>query len=211
VYDRIARQETRLTDGEQDETHPYWSPNGQAIVYQTNRAGNWDLIILNLDRGEETVLAAKPDDEMYPAYSPNGQQIAFIASPAEGIHEIFVADSASLGVTEITTNSSAANLAWSPDSKSLAYEDTRAQNTDIYIYRLSTKSETRLTETASSEYAPTWDCRGLILYYTLQDESRVDIFQLAITGGEPLAMTVDPAADLWPIFNNPKSFAPSLP
>ena len=211
LYDRIARQETQLTSGPQDEVNPFWSPNGRYIVYQTNRAGNWDLIILEVNNGEETVLAAQPGNEMYPAYAPNGRSIAFISSSEEGIYDVYIADVDSLGVTRLTNGRAAANLAWSPDSRSIAYDDTRESNLDIYVYRLSTNSDARLTTSPASDYAPTWDCSSLVIYYTSQTDETADIYQAALTGGEPQAMTADPGQDLWPVFNNPKSFGPSLP
>ena len=40
---------TRVTDSRSEDRHPAWSPDGTLITFQSDRAGDWDIHILNLE------------------------------------------------------------------------------------------------------------------------------------------------------------------
>lgn len=70
--------ETALTSVTGDDRTPAWSPTGAAVTFASNRAGNWDIWLINSDRrARQNLTEALEGDQYEPAWSPDGRQIAF--------------------------------------------------------------------------------------------------------------------------------------
>ncbi|MEV0620113.1 amidohydrolase family protein [Nonomuraea sp. NPDC050404] len=67
----------RLTSGDAFVTDPAWSPDGRRLAYTSDRAGNPDLWIRDLDSGTDRRLTAQPYAAVAAAWSPGGDRIAF--------------------------------------------------------------------------------------------------------------------------------------
>src|SRR5690606_964981 len=56
---------------------PDWSPDGEFIVFTSERAGNSEIYRIRPDGSELTRLTFTPGDEYHPLWSPDGRFIAF--------------------------------------------------------------------------------------------------------------------------------------
>jgi len=60
---------------------PNYSPDGKSIVFSSNRNGNWDIYIANLEKDTIRQLTFNNEyDETSPKWSPDGKYIAYISS-----------------------------------------------------------------------------------------------------------------------------------
>lgn len=65
-----------------DDAEPDWDPNGRIVVYQSNRAGSYDLWIVDAGTGISTPLLLTPEfDEREPDWSPDGRSVLFQRLP----------------------------------------------------------------------------------------------------------------------------------
>ena len=85
----LGQRPQRLTDDVFVDTDPAWSPDGTQIAFASDRAGNMDIWVHDLQTGRDRRLTSLPEPEMAPAWSPDGTKIAFIGGglfvvPAEG-------------------------------------------------------------------------------------------------------------------------------
>jgi Tol biopolymer transport system component/serine/threonine protein kinase len=69
---------------------PSWSPDGCKIAFSSNRDGNLEIYVTNVDGSGLTRLTSDSADDVHPSWSPDGRQIAFASSRELGHQQIFV-------------------------------------------------------------------------------------------------------------------------
>lgn len=91
TIDAASGEATQLTDGEFDETEPHWSPDGQSILFLSNRSSDPDfymdeveLYLLPRDGGEMQMVPARPGRKFGPAFSPDGRHVAYLGRRQPG-------------------------------------------------------------------------------------------------------------------------------
>ena len=75
---------TALTTDPGYEGEPTFSPDGRTIAYVSDRDGNFEIYLQQIDGGPAINLTKDPGDDVQPAFSPDGREIAFVSSRAGG-------------------------------------------------------------------------------------------------------------------------------
>jgi TolB protein len=185
---------TPLQQGVVD-THPSWSPDGNRIVFSSDRDGNFELYTVNASGFGLTQLTHTKlgTDNLEPAWSPNGEMIVFTqqkttwtASPATLV--ILVLDSGRL--YKLTSPAMMGlgdhEAAWSRDSKLIAFSSDRMASSlirsrDLYIVNVNGTGMTRVTTVASNEYHPTWSPSGTQLAFVSDRTKQTEIYTLTLS------------------------------
>ncbi len=68
---------------ELSDTNPEASPDGKKVAFMSQRDGNWEVYVMNIDGSEIERLTNNGDTDGLPIWSPDGQTIAF-ASDRDG-------------------------------------------------------------------------------------------------------------------------------
>ncbi|NJP06056.1 MAG: hypothetical protein HC837_10740, partial [Chloroflexaceae bacterium] len=93
----------------------------ERIVFQSNRDGNREIYVMNLDGSGQTNLTNHPARDENPTWSPDGTRIAF-ESDRDGPYNIYIMNADGTGVTRITdSEADDEDPAWSPDGASLSF------------------------------------------------------------------------------------------
>ena len=72
-----SREARQLTDSLADDFGPSISADGQTLVYNSNRSGNWDIWRMDLSNRQESALTSSAADEGWPRISPDGGEIVY--------------------------------------------------------------------------------------------------------------------------------------
>lgn len=98
------------------------SPDGEWLVFDTDRFGNQDIFKMPIDGGDEIQLTHDPGDDFAPVWSPDGTEVAFY-SMRHGTRDVFVMDADGSSLTRVTHDDirQESYPRWSPDGNQLTY------------------------------------------------------------------------------------------
>lgn len=117
----VGGKPKRLTDGgPYVVVDPAWSPQGDKLVYASDRDGSLDLWTVDLASGRKERLTDAPGAEMRPSWSPDGSRIVYVdahGSYTEDVHILDLATKQDRLLKQAGT--SPGYPAFTPDGKSL--------------------------------------------------------------------------------------------
>jgi TolB protein len=127
---------TPVTGPGYNDTHPSFSPNGQQIVFASNRAGGSQLFVSTWSGsgwGAPVQLTSSGGTKADPCWSPNGLHVAFEVTSGNNA-ELWVIESNGANPRLVTsTGTYDARPCWSPDGNSLAFVSDRSGAKYIWI------------------------------------------------------------------------------
>jgi TolB protein len=133
-----------------------WSPDGQQIVFQSSREGNFNLYLMDSHGNNERRLTHNPANDFLAAWSPDGQQVAFV-SDRDDNYEIYTLDVNTLEVRRLTHHESFdSSPAWSPDGRHIAFASNRDGNYELYTMEADGSHVRRLTHYRGDDLMPSW-------------------------------------------------------
>jgi dipeptidyl aminopeptidase/acylaminoacyl peptidase len=69
-----------LTNTTKKDSHPRWSPDGKRILFESNRSGEGQLWVIDVNGGEARQLTTISSEAGNGIWSPDGKKIAFVSS-----------------------------------------------------------------------------------------------------------------------------------
>ena len=78
LVERAGGTAKRLTNTQNEETNPVFSPDGRRIAFSRSNGNDWDVFIAQADgSGEPTRVTMMPEDDFVTAWSPDGKDVIF--------------------------------------------------------------------------------------------------------------------------------------
>lgn len=155
----------QLTSGDGIDDFPCWTPDGEALVYQSTRGATTKLYMLPMASRREVPLTFGSGDDMHPRVSHSGRYIAFDSNRG-GNSDIWLLDRDTGKLGQVTYDPSADFYpAWSPDDRALAFTSARSGKFEIWCQRLGKgRDATRITWGPGHQAHPDWSAGGWIAY-----------------------------------------------
>lgn len=146
-------------------SRPRWSPDGEALVYQSNDADGTTLWLHDIDNSESAALSAGAHADRDADWHPDGERIVFSSARGEGGFDLFEIDletRLSWRLTHFPGDETEA--AWSMDGRDLAYVHEHDGQWSLMLRRHGLPDEAVVTS-ATRLAAPAWRPDGSLLTY----------------------------------------------
>ena len=203
--------ETRLTYDQGVDRFPSWGPDGDKLVFASDRDGDYEIFIMNGDGTGLEQLTFNDAFDYAPHISPDGGSIVFNSDRAAvGEHnDIYVMDIDGTNARPLTRDSDNERFPrWSPDGDSIAYQSDATGNGDIYVMGSDGANPTRLTGLDLTESFPAWSPDGSMIVFgaTLADGA-TELFVVSADGTGRRQITHGGGAKLYPRWIEPADAA----
>jgi Tol biopolymer transport system component len=187
------------------------APAGNRLVYtvSTMVSSIWRAALGAPEPAEDRAIIRSSGSENVPRYSPDGKSIADI-SDQTGSDEIWLSDSEGGNRVRITDfkGPELARIRWSPDGKSLIFDASNDQGTDLYIVPAVAGGKPARVQLGAMNGS--WSHDGKSIYF----QSRNSIWKASADGGNPrqisqtegAAQPVESSDGKYVYFRNRRSF-----
>lgn len=125
-----------------------------AIVFASNRGGNWDIYTIKPDGSGLKRLTDHAADDQWPAWSPDGRSIAFV-SDRDGEAQVFLMKVDGRDVEQLTDSRGLKRRpTWAPHAQQIAFEKRSRPGFAIRVLTLSNNSITTLHQGSMPAWSP---------------------------------------------------------
>ena len=166
IADVASGQVRQLTNGVHSEHSIDWSPNGEEILFISNREPNedqffnYDIFTVNVNSGALRRLTATESAEYHPLWSPDGKMIAYMATKR--------------GLTDL---------------------ETTMEDTHVWVINADGSNRHELTGMIDDRQGPpAWSPDGSMVYFVVQERGSTHLFRIAVNGGQPERVVGDEGA-----------------
>ncbi len=182
-----------------DERMPTWSPDGSRLAFVRSSDEGSELAIIDLATAVVTPLlpgsGAQGEAVLFPDWSPDGRTIAWTRAlggefaiewhhlaPADGLR--------GTNSLEVPPLAGGRWPRWSPDGTQVVYFsriDTSGRDDEIYVSRLGSEAQIRLTRREGHDFCPAWSPDGAHLVFVSVEPDGSRYLRVVDVGGRERA------------------------
>jgi Tol biopolymer transport system component len=135
VLDGSRGTGSRLTSEPNEEFNPAWSPDGERLVYVSDRVGSFDLFERPAGGGDEKVLVRSDRDKVLPTVSPDGGHLLVAAEEGGRFSRLLLGLSGKGGPVRLSGASrfSEQHPDFSPDGRFTAFDSDESGRREVYV------------------------------------------------------------------------------
>jgi tricorn protease len=176
-----ARRVTRTAAREKD---PAWMPDGETLVFASDRTGDYDLYsVRSAEDGESELsealkfetarLTDTEEDEFSPAASPDGETVLYMRAD----RQLWLMDADGSEQRKLVEEPGVLHAAWSPDGRWVSYSrTTMGHKEDVFIVSAEGGKPHNITDHPNDDFQPRWSDDGRRMSFA----SRTDDGQYAL-------------------------------
>lgn len=151
------------------ERFPAWSPDGKAIAYFSDESGEYQLHVrATNDQGQVSKISIERNPSFYsePVWSPDSKKLVFSDKRLSLWYVDLEKGTAQKVDTSVFAGQGDFSVAWSPDSRWLAYSKFLAnRQRALFLYSLDTARINRISPPRTDADSPVFDRGGKYLFF----------------------------------------------
>lgn len=190
----------KLTTGNYNNAFPGFSPDGKRIAFQSDRDGNWEIYLMDVDGAQEVRITQNQAQDEMPVFSRVNHQILFTSTRDDSINQARLDKKRDIYSMNLETGA-AENLTrhaaddWYPslssDGNELVFASERDDQRDvpfheklseIYVQNLKNSEVLRYTQNESDDGSPALSPDGKWILFTSNRTGHYELFRIAVKG-----------------------------
>ena len=183
------------------DAYPAVSPDGSKVAFISDRDGNYELYIMDIDGNNQTRLTHNSVAEKSPSWNPDGKSIVFV-SERGGDNDIYKIDLNTLEIEKVF--SSSFDPQWSPDGSMIAFSSLNfgeGTSADIYIKAVYQDNPINLTDTPSFDTQPSWSPDGKKIAFISNRDENFEVYSMTVDGTYQTNLSKNPAEEASPCWS----------
>lgn len=170
--------ETNLTRNPAHDRQPSWSPDGQFLLFASNRDGNEEIYVMHADGTVPRNLTMNTATDYGASWSPDGRRILF-HSNRTGVYRTYIMEADGSNVTLVPSITASDHLqGWAPDGSNtgsipfaavrgtqsvwvreggaIVFTSLAGGNRDVLLIDLESGKRRKLTNHRADDFMPAW-------------------------------------------------------
>jgi eukaryotic-like serine/threonine-protein kinase len=158
-----------ITDEPTDEFDPAWSPDGEHLIYVSDRYGFYDIYERPADGGAEKLLLRTKQDKVLPSVSPDGRSLLFSTDEGGSFTRSLAPSSGGAEGARLSGGSrvSEEHATMSPDGRWTAFDSGESGQREVYVQPLAGGAKRQVS--IGGGQMPVWNRNGRELFYAARD------------------------------------------
>jgi Tol biopolymer transport system component len=169
VLDASRGTGSRITAERTDEFDPAWFPDGERLVYVSDRVGFYDLYERPASGGAEKILVRTKQDKVLPTVSPDGRHLLMGVPDGGNYSRVLTPLSGGGDSLRLSGNSgfSEEHPEISPDGRWTAFDSSESGQREVYVQPLPDGPKRQVS--IGGGQMPVWNRNGSELFYAARD------------------------------------------
>jgi eukaryotic-like serine/threonine-protein kinase len=182
------------TRGRGRDRQPAFSPDGATVVFSSNRSGNLDLWLMNVETGALRQATDDPAADWDPAYSPDGKHLLW-SSDRSGSLQVWMANADGTGERQVTRDAvGAENPTATRDLSFIVYvsDDPKPEKGGVWRIKPDGTGAARLLEAGHwvPEVSPDGRYALAVKFQADRTENRIRVVEVATGKAVPFEIAV---------------------
>ena len=208
VVEIKTRRVQRLTSDQKRILSLQWTPDGEEILFVSNRQGRNQIWRIQATGGAPTQLTRVSDTVEHIALSRDGKLLTYSQQINDTVLEIHSLSSATRnkGLTQplCTIDSSRTEFSprFSPDGTQIVFTSAQTDFDEIWIANADCSGQQQITQFKEQGVgSPRWSPDGQSIVFDRRANQQADIFTIRLRTREIQQLTDHPSADIMPVWS----------
>ena len=204
----------KLTNNNNKDESPSWSPDGSQIVFHSNRLGYNQIYIMNADGGDQQRLITSPYIDEWPYWSPSGDKIAFARVADHDNNgnynsEVFVINMDDHSINRLTFTTGSTNgyshgcwpSGWSSSGSQILFYCYINGTDKLWIMNADGTNQEYLLDDHHWNAIPSMSPNGQDVVFATFRDGNYEIYKMNLNTLTPIRLTNSPSEDWRPVWS----------